>query len=94
MGVTYIYEEHLVDRQAAAEEAMLKEFEAGHYTIQNPLVKYNLYFISPLTAVVCFETEEETMAYARRRGICRVAVVGDTVREIRLENERGKGESR
>lgn len=60
MGVNYIYEEHLIDRQAAAEEAMLKEFEAGNYTIQNPLVKYNLYFISPLTAVVCFETEKET----------------------------------
>ena len=39
MGVNYIYEEHLIDRQAAAEEAMLKEFEDGNYTIQNPLVK-------------------------------------------------------
>ena len=41
-----------------------------------------------------FETEEETIAYARRRGISRVAVVGDTVREIRLEDETGKGEAR
>ena len=60
MGVNYIYETHLIDRQYEAEQAMLKEFEAGNYTIQNPLVKYNLYIISPLSAVVCFETEEET----------------------------------
>ena len=59
MGVNYIYEDHLINRQYEAEQAMLKEFEEGNYTIQNPLVKYNLYIISPLSAVVCFETEEE-----------------------------------
>ena len=47
MSVKYIYEKHLIDRQAEAEEAMLKEFEAGNYTIQNPQVKYNLYEVSP-----------------------------------------------
>ena len=60
MSVKYIYEKHLIDRQAEAEEAMLKEFEAGNFTIQNPLVKYNLYEVSPLSAVVCFETKNET----------------------------------
>ena len=33
---------------------------AGNFTIQNPLVKYNLYEVSPLSAVVCFETKSET----------------------------------
>ena len=60
MSVKYIYEDHLIERQAKAEEAMLKEFEAGNYTIQNPLVKYNLYEVSPLSAVICFETKTET----------------------------------
>ena len=60
MNVKYILEKHLIDRQAEAEEAMLKEFEAGNFTIQNPLVKYNLYEVSPLSAVVCFETKNET----------------------------------
>ena len=60
MSVKYILEKHLIDRQAEAEEAMLKEFEAGNFTIQNPLVKYNLYEVSPLSAVVCFETKNET----------------------------------
>ncbi|HIU32903.1 MAG TPA: ATP phosphoribosyltransferase regulatory subunit [Candidatus Caccousia avistercoris] len=38
-----------------------------------------------------FSTEEETMDFARRRGIPRVAVVGEHVREIRLspKNEEG-----
>lgn len=58
MSVNYIFEKHLIDRQAEAEEAMLKEFEAGNYTIQNPLVKYNLYEVSPLSAVICFETKK------------------------------------
>ena len=42
------------------ETAMLKELEEGNYTLRNPLIKYNPYFISPLTAVVLFKTEEET----------------------------------
>ena len=59
MAVNYSFDEHLIDKQAKAEEEMLKKFEAGHYTIQNPLVVYNAYLINPLSAVVCFETEEE-----------------------------------
>ena len=38
-----------------------------------------------------FETKEETIAYARRRGINRVAVVGEKVQELRLDAETGKG---
>jgi len=68
MGIKYTFSKHLIDRQAEAEEAMLKEFEAGNYTIENPLVKYNLYLISPLSAVVCFETEEEVAVTVTVKG--------------------------
>ena len=59
MAVKYSFQDHLINRQAEAEEAMLKQFEEGHYTIQNPLVVYNAYLVNPLSAVVCFETEKE-----------------------------------
>ena len=60
MSVKYSFEDHIVNRQYEAEQEMLKEFEAGNYTIANPLVKYNAYLVNPLSAVVCFHTEKET----------------------------------
>ena len=54
----YTYLEHWIPKQNEAEKAMLAEFEAGNYTFQNPLVKYNPYFINPLAAVVLFKTEK------------------------------------
>ena len=78
MSVNYIFEKHLIDRQAEAEEAMLKELESGSYTIQNPLVKYNLYEVSPLTAVVCFETEKETAVTITVLGKTKEANMGHT----------------
>ena len=59
MAVNVIEKKHITEIQHEAEQAMLAEFESGHYTLQEPLVKYNLYSICPLSAVVCFETEEE-----------------------------------
>ena len=59
-GANYTFLEHLIPRQAEAEKAMLAEFEAGNYTLENPLVKLNPYFINPLAAVVLFKTEKET----------------------------------
>ena len=56
MSVKYSFEDHIVNRQYEAEQEMLKEFEAGNYTIANPLVKYNAYLVNPLSAVVCFHT--------------------------------------
>ena len=58
--VKYEYEDSLVARQTAAEEAMLAEFEAGAYTPEAPLIKINPYFISPLSAVILFKTEKKT----------------------------------
>ena len=57
--VKYTYIEHWIPKQAESEKAMLAEFEAGNYTLENPLVKYNPYFINPLAAVVLFKTEKE-----------------------------------
>lgn len=58
--INYMYKESLLKRQAKAEQEMLRELEEGDYTLENPLVKYNPYFINPLSAVVLFKTEEET----------------------------------
>lgn len=71
MAVKYSFEDHIINRQFEAEEAMMKEFEAGSYTIDNPLVKYNVYLVNPLSAVICFETEEEVAVT--------VTVLGKTV---------------
>ena len=60
MSVKYSFEDHLINRQFESEQAMMKEFEAGNYTLLSPLVKYNPYLVNPLAAVVCFNTEEET----------------------------------
>ena len=59
-GAVYSFEEHMIKKQARAEEAMLKELRSGAYPIDNPLVSYNLYLINPLSAVISFYTEEET----------------------------------
>ena len=59
MAIKHTYIDPLVKRQAEAEAAMLAELRAGNYTIDNPLVKVNPYFINPLAAVVLFHTEEE-----------------------------------
>ena len=66
--VKYHFEESLVARQTKAEAAMLAEFEAGSYTLEHPLVKLNPYFISPLSAVVLFETEMETAVTVTVKG--------------------------
>jgi len=39
--ITYERIPHIIERQYAAEQAFLAEFEAGSYTLANPLVKLN-----------------------------------------------------
>ncbi|MDD3251402.1 MAG: aryl-sulfate sulfotransferase [Lachnospiraceae bacterium] len=58
--IKYTYKENWLAVQEKAEQEMLAELEQGNYTLEHPLVKYNLYSISPLTAVVAFKTPEET----------------------------------
>ncbi len=60
MSINYSFTRSLVDRQNEAEQAMLAELRAGSYTLENPLVKLNPYFINPLAAMILFTTEEET----------------------------------
>ena len=45
MAIEYTFTKSLVDRQTEAEKAMLDELENGNYTLENPLVKLNPYFI-------------------------------------------------
>ena len=44
--IKYSFLPSILTRQAESEEAMLAEFEAGNYTIENPLVKYKPYLIN------------------------------------------------
>lgn len=67
-NVKYSFLPSILTRQAESEDAMLAEFHAGTYTIENPLVKYNPYLINPLAAVVLFTTEDEVAVTVTVRG--------------------------
>lgn len=60
MAIDYKFLDSLMVRQANVEKEMMTEFKAGKYTYEKPLIKYNPYIISPLSAVILFRTEEET----------------------------------
>ncbi len=68
MAIKHEFLKSLVDRQNEAEKAMLDEFKAGNYTLDNPLVKLNPYLINPLTAAVLFNTEKEVAVTVRVLG--------------------------
>lgn len=67
-GANYLFKEHIIKQQARIEKEFLEEFRNGNYTIENPLVKYDLYTVSPLSAVVAFKTEEEVAVTVRVLG--------------------------
>ena len=67
-SVKYRFEESLISRQAAAEKGMLEELCRGDYTPERPLIRLNPYFISPLTAVMLFNTPEDTAVTLTVRG--------------------------
>lgn len=66
--IDYTYKEHLIERQSKAEKAMLKEFNEGDYTLENPLIKYNPYLLNSLSAVMLFRTEQPTAITIRVKG--------------------------
>ena len=66
--VNYTKTEHIITRQAQAEEAFLAEFRNGNFTLKNPLVKLNPYLLCPLTAVVMFNTPVKTEVTVRVLG--------------------------
>lgn len=55
-NTTYEKLPHIIEQQYEAEQAFLAEFAAGNYTLNSPLVKLNPYLMTPLTAVILFET--------------------------------------
>jgi len=60
MAVEYKKIDHIINRQYDMEQAFLREFEEGEYSIKNPLVKLNPYIYCPLTAVILFRTPTST----------------------------------
>jgi len=58
MNIKFKKFNHIVTDQHAAEEALLKAFQTGGHTFERPLVQLNPYLISPLTALVCFQTPQ------------------------------------
>ena len=56
MAISYKKISHIIDRQYEAEQAFLKNFQDGDYTINNPLIAVNPYIYCPLTALVAFST--------------------------------------
>jgi len=66
--VNYTRTEHIIKKQAKAEQEFLAEFRSGNFTIKNPLVKLNPYFLCPLTAVVMFNTPAKTEVTVRVLG--------------------------
>ena len=51
--------EHIIESQFKAEETFLAEYRKGTYTFEQPFAVENPYLISPLTALILFETEKE-----------------------------------
>ncbi len=51
--------EHIIESQFKAEETFLAEYRRGTYTFEQPFAVENPYLISPLTALILFETEKE-----------------------------------
>ncbi len=55
--VTYHYEEHMINRQNAAEAKFMAEFEAAKPKLENATVIVNPYIINPLAALILFKTD-------------------------------------
>lgn len=49
----------LIEKQQKIEEDILKKFEHGEYSIDNPMIIINPYGISPLTALILIKTDKE-----------------------------------
>lgn len=49
----------LLQSQTIIADTMAEGFAVGNYTLQDPLIVPNPYYISPLTAVIAFQTEEK-----------------------------------
>lgn len=47
---------HIIREQKEREDAFLKEFSDGSYTLKNPLIVKNPYLIAPLTAMILFKS--------------------------------------
>ena len=55
-------------RQKEIDEKLRSEYESGGYTLDDPFVVVNPYGISPLTALVMFDTDEEVQVAVKVMG--------------------------
>jgi len=75
-----------IAQQEAAETAILANFEAGNYTLENPLVVVNPYGNAPLSALVLFETEEEVSVEIVVKGKAASEDIKHSFREVATEH--------
>ena len=68
----------MIDQQAVIDTQILDELNSGLYTLDNPLVVVNPYHISPLTAVVVFQTETPVQASLHIAGKTKTADLENT----------------
>ena len=68
MSVQFKKIDHIITEQYQAEKAFLAEYEQGGFSLDSPLVKLNPYLIAPLTALVCFRTDQPETAHLTVQG--------------------------
>ena len=66
---TLVPYENINDTQAEITKALQTEYESGEYPLENPFVKVDPYGVSPLSAIVMFETETPTTVSIEVQGI-------------------------
>lgn len=81
MAVEIKRNEHLIHTQSKNEQAMLAEFEQGHYTYDQPYVKLNPYQVVPLAAVVAFQTEKPVAVTVAVKGKEEAGTIRHTYQE-------------
>lgn len=60
--------DNIVDKQQRVESHILTEYSLGKYTLHNPYIVRNPYSIAPLTALVIFETQDESKVSVNVKG--------------------------
>lgn len=68
----------LLHEQFNFEETMLKDFEKGNYTIENPMIVKDPYNLNPLSAYFLFKTEKEVAITVNVKGKKKIADVKQT----------------
>lgn len=68
MSVTYKEFEHIINEQYKSEQAFLAEYQSGEYSFDKPYVKLNPYLVTPLTALMMFNTPDPVAVTVKVKG--------------------------